>query len=457
MERYLVQVNRDSGFSNIMYNQRYENHRWMHKRRDREHGDVRPGDQLLVYCTGNVPGYRSSLAFSVYVIDVDPRQGIFELSHPEWFAEPVKKGMIYELVSQGRLPQVFLNCGQQGFNIARIDGQYSHILDTLPYGDYSLYETPVTPHYKPFQQTRPRLHESMDYTVDNILADGCFLERSRLVAVLDTLKFKKNIILQGPPGTGKTWLAKRLAFALIGTRSDSQVHPLQFHPNLSYEDFVRGWRPSADDTLCLMDGPFLRIIDDCTNDPSNSYVIVIEEINRGIPAQIFGEMLTLIESDKRRPEEALALSYPRNANERVSVPPNLHIIGTMNVADRSLALVDFALRRRFSFIDLEPTLGEAWRRWVSEQFQINEEFLGNVAERLNSLNETIATDHTLGPQFRIGHSVVTPSHDVTIGNPFEWFKRAVETEIAPLLGEYWFDDPGKARSEAEKLVHGLTP
>jgi len=295
------------------------------------------------------------------------------------------------------------------------------------------------------------------YSVDDIVGDGCFLERDRLETILERWRAKKNLILQGPPGTGKTWLAKKLAFALIGSRSPSRVRPLQFHPNLSYEDFVRGWRPSGSRKrpLKLVDGPFLTAVEDARNEPTQDLVVVIEEINRGNPAQIFGEMLTLLEADKRTPDEALALSYPRNGGERVHIPDNLYVVGTMNVADRSLALVDLALRRRFAFIDLEPVFGELWSRWVSEHCGLDEEFLDNIERRLTTLNQTISDDELLGPQFRIGHSVVTPSRETAITNPVQWFTQVVETEIGPLLDEYWFDATDRARSAKEELLKGL--
>ncbi len=293
------------------------------------------------------------------------------------------------------------------------------------------------------------------YSLDDIINDGCFLEPSDLEQMLGRLKNRKNLILQGPPGTGKTWLAKRLAYALIGNRSVRRVRPCQFHPNLSYEDFVRGWRPSGDGRLALVDGPFLEAINDAGKEPSLDFVVVIEEINRGSPAQIFGEMLTLLEADKRTAEEAMALSYPRNPGERVHVPPNLYVIGTMNVADRSLALVDLALRRRFAFIDLEPALGDPWRNWVSERYEIDASFLADIQRRLSALNQTIAADSLLGPQFRVGHSVVTPSGQDRIDDPVSWFRQVVETEIGPLLYEYWFDQPGKAGEEKEQLLQGL--
>ena len=298
------------------------------------------------------------------------------------------------------------------------------------------------------------------YSVDDIIDDGCFLPRDRLEALLERLRDKKNLILQGPPGTGKTWLAKRLAYALIGSKSERRVRPFQFHPNLSYEDFVRGWRPVAGGELELTDGPFLRAVHDAAADEDRDYVLVVEEINRGNPAQIFGEMLTLLEADKRVPAEALALSYPdpNNPDERVHIPPNLYVIGTMNVADRSLALVDFALRRRFAFADLEPTFGEAWRGWMSGQFGLDAGFLRDVESRITSLNATIAEDAILGPQFQVGHSVVTPAKGSAIeADPPDWYRQIVETEIVPLLNEYWFETPTRASEETEKLLDGMNP
>ena len=187
------------------------------------------------------------------------------------------------------------------------------------------------------------------------------MECNRLEEILEHFQLKKNLILQGPPGTGKTWLARKLAFALIGNKDQDKVQAVQFHPNLSYEDFVRGWRPSGDGKLDLVDGPFMEMINVARNDLDSDYVIVIEEINRGNPAQVFGEMLTLLETDKRKESEALALSYRKTKGERVYIPENVYVIGTMNIADRSLALVDLAFRRRFAFEELEPIFGPPWR------------------------------------------------------------------------------------------------
>jgi 5-methylcytosine-specific restriction protein B len=298
------------------------------------------------------------------------------------------------------------------------------------------------------------------YTINNIIADGCFLEKEFLSKIINQLRNKKNIILQGPPGTGKTWLAKKLAYALIGQKDDNSLRAVQFHPNLSYEDFVRGLRPSIDSVsgegkLALVDGPFLQMIDEAKKNANVKYVVVIEEINRGNPAQIFGEMLTLLEADKRTPSEALELTYRRSPGEKVHIPANLYVIGTMNIADRSLALVDLALRRRFAFFDLQPTFGEVWRNWVSRKAGIDLEFLEQIEQRLTKLNDDIAKDRNLGPQFKVGHSYVTPPLSIKIEDAFSWFRSVVEYEIGPLLEEYWFDDLDRANKAQNALLEGI--
>jgi len=302
-----------------------------------------------------------------------------------------------------------------------------------------------------FQTAAPIL----PYTVEDILEDGCFLDRQEVNRILDRLRAKKNLILQGPPGTGKTWLAKRLAFALMGQKDDSKVRAVQFHPNLSYEDFVRGWRPTGEGKLSLADGVFMEAIKAASKDPSSKFVVVIEEINRGNPAQIFGELLTLLEAGKRTPNEALELCYPDADGKRrpVHIPENLYVVGTMNIADRSLALVDLALRRRFAFIGLEPRLGSAWRNWVVKECNVDPALAASIEHRIAELNDQIAADTTrLGKQFRIGHSYVTPAYRLEPGDTRKWFQQVVETEIGPLLDEYWFDAPDEARKACSRLT-----
>ncbi|UEL33004.1 AAA family ATPase [Rhodococcus sp. C1] len=281
------------------------------------------------------------------------------------------------------------------------------------------------------------------YTLDSIIEDGSFISHPELETIRERLLSKKNLILQGPPGTGKTWLARRLAWTICNERDSSRVTVIQFHPSLSYEDFVRGWRPARGGQLDLADGPFLDLCRHAAQHSDQSYVLVIEEINRGNPAQIFGELLTLLEADKRSLTNAMRLAYPRNDDERFHVPPNLYVIGTMNVADRSLALVDMALRRRFAFIELEPQFGTAWTEHVSG-LGYDLETLERFGARMQTVNTQITADRALGRQFCIGHSFFTPSSsfgavDLTTS---QWLERVVLTEIRPLLEEYWFDRPG---------------
>lgn len=313
------------------------------------------------------------------------------------------------------------------------------------------------------QQAEGGVHEAFQvaapivpYSVEDILKEGCFLDRAEIDLLLDRLRTKKNLILQGPPGTGKTWLAKRLAFALMGQKDDSKVRAVQFHPNLSYEDFVRGWRPTGEGKLSLADGVFMEAIKAARKEPSSKFLVVIEEINRGNPAQIFGELLTLLEAGKRTPSEALELCYPDADGVRrpVHIPENLYVIGTMNIADRSLALVDLALRRRFAFVGLEPRLGSVWRQWVVKSCGIDEALVTEIEQRIADLNERIASDARLGKQFRIGHSYVTPVHRVEAGDTKKWFRQVVETEIGPLLEEYWFDAPDEAHKATAQLIQG---
>lgn len=294
------------------------------------------------------------------------------------------------------------------------------------------------------------------YTIANVVQEGCFLDAPLIERLLHTLRDKKNLILQGSPGTGKTWLGKRLAYALMGKRDENRLRVVQFHPNLSYEDFVRGWRPNSQGRLEIADGVFMETVKAAAAAPGETWVVVIEEINRGNPAQIFGEMLTLLEAGKRTPAEAIELTYPDVDNTRkpVHIPENLYVVGTMNIADRSLALVDLALRRRFAFATLEPQVGSVWREWVTSRCGIETALADEIASRMGGLNKTIESDERLGKQFRVGHSYVTPVEALETGTTKQWFRRVVDTEIAPLLEEYWFDEPSRAQQAVTELLHG---
>lgn len=295
------------------------------------------------------------------------------------------------------------------------------------------------------------------YGIFDIIDDGCFLGEEDISKMLGRLQSKKNLILQGPPGTGKSWMATRLAKAFIGTRNidvlRKQVRRVQFHPSTSYEDIVRGYRPTADGKLELTDGIFLKMIDFANENPNSKVVLIIDEINRGNPAQIFGEMLTLIESDKRNEEEAVELVYHEDDNERVSIPENFYIIGTMNVADRSLALVDRALRRRFAFETLEPILDDRWMEWCIDTCGLDRDVIEKVGNAIKVLNSCIMDKH--GSQFLIGHSYVTPAEGSDIDDPVVWFHDIIRTEIEPLLQEIWIGDLESVTEQVRKLKESV--
>jgi 5-methylcytosine-specific restriction protein B len=288
------------------------------------------------------------------------------------------------------------------------------------------------------------------YTLEAIIDEGCFLERATLEQAIVLLKTKMNLVLQGPPGTGKTWLAKRLGYALIGEKDPSRLMAVQFQPSLSYEDFVRGYRPNGTTGLQLVDGAFLEAVAAAKTEPLRPYVLVIEEINRGNPAQIFGELLTLLEADKRKESEGLRLAYPMSQTERVHVPENLYVIGTMNLADRSLALVDLALRRRFAFVNLNPNFGAAWQQYCKAR-GAPDELLQAIRQAIVALNEAIAADPSLGAQFSVGHSFLTPTKDMDAERWRTWLGNVILTEIRPLLLEYWYDAKEKAEDQVKTL------
>lgn len=294
------------------------------------------------------------------------------------------------------------------------------------------------------------------YTVESIIEDGCFLREEALVKLLQTLRQKKNLILQGPPGTGKTWLAKRLARALVEQDDSSLITAVQFHPTVSYEDFVRGWRPSGDGQLTLVDGTLLQIAERAAAIPDQDHVLVIEEINRGNLAQIFGEMLTLLEADKRGADHGMHLAYRRKGEEPFHLPANLFLIGTMNLADRSLAMVDFALRRRFGFADLQPEYNLSWSTWVSERVTgADRQDVERLGIAVEVLNQDIAQAPGLGEQYRIGHSFFTPAKSAR-NVPFTtWTRTVVAQEIGPLLSEYWFDQPERVETHVGELMAAL--
>ena len=276
------------------------------------------------------------------------------------------------------------------------------------------------------------------YTRENFLKE-VYMSGEDFDTLQRLVRMKKNVILQGAPGVGKTFCARRLAWAMMGEKDESRVALIQFHQNYSYEDFVMGYKPSGS-SFELQKGLFYKFCTTAANHPNREYFFIIDEINRGNLSKIFGELLMLIEKDYRG--EKLTLAYK---DEKFAVPANLYLIGMMNTADRSLALIDYALRRRFSFFEMHPGFdSEGFKAYLTEK---NNTHLNKLTERLKELNCQIAADDSLGRGFEIGHSYLCTTGTVND----EWLKSVVAYDIIPMLQEYWFDNRQEVKKWSDKL------
>lgn len=363
----------------------------------------------------------------------------------------VKKGM-HKIIGKGVVTSEYIydSARETYKHIRKVEwtnkGEWEHpgqaVMKTLtcisPYPDYvqrllSLFAEDI------LEETSEQIEiKYPPYTKDDFL-NKVYMDEDTYNTLTELLEAKYNVILQGAPGVGKTFAAKRLAYSIMGQKDTSRVAMVQFHQSYSYEDFIQGYRPSKDG-FELVNGAFYKFCKEAEEDNERPYFFIIDEINRGNLSKILGELMMLIEKDKRG--EKIKLLY---SNEWFTVPQNVRIIGMMNTADRSLALMDYALRRRFAFFDFAPAFSsEGFKNYLSEK---DSPKLEKLIAAVESLNSTISTDESLGDGFRIGHSYFCTDDEITD----EWLKSVVEYEVIPLIKEYWFDEPTKVRDWSATL------
>ena len=281
---------------------------------------------------------------------------------------------------------------------------------------------------------------------DDAFLKEVYMNKEDLSTLKKLLTTKKNIILQGAPGTGKTFAATRLAYAMMEQKDESRVEFVQFHQNYSYEDFIMGYKPEEDGGFILQKGVFYKFCRMAKSAPEKSFFFIIDEINRGNLSKIFGELLMLIENSYRSDKYAVKLAY---SDEKFYVPDNLYIIGMMNTADRSLAMIDYALRRRFAFFKMKTGFDSVG--FMTYQKEIGNAKFDKVIEAVKSLNDTILKDDSLGEGFCIGHSYFCNQKIFDYG----WLRNVVLYDIAPMLEEYWFDNKETSNNEIDKLIKVL--
>ncbi len=391
--------------------------------------------------------------------EIDPTLSYMNAAHATWqFVNEMKPGDIvfakkgmHLIVGRGVVESgyVFDTSRQQYKNIRKVKwthkGEWPHpgqavmkvLTDITPYTDYvaqlnALFESDT------IDDIEEQVFEYPAYDAEDFLAE-VFMDEGSYETLVGLIRNKKNVILQGAPGVGKTFAAKRLAYSMMGEKDPNRVMMVQFHQSYSYEDFIMGFRPS-ESGFELKRGAFYNFCKQAEIDSENEYFFIIDEINRGNLSKIFGELFMLIESDKRGVE--LQLLY---SDEKFSVPSNVYIIGMMNTADRSLAMLDYALRRRFAFFEMKPGFNtDGFREY---RIGLSSEKFDRLINCVENLNAAIAADEALGDGFCIGHSYFCNLKKTTD----QALSGIVEYELIPLLKEYWFDEPIKVKDWVSNL------
>lgn len=369
----------------------------------------------------------------------------------------VKKGM-HQLVGRGVVTSDYYydNEADDGYNnIRKVEwldkGLWEHpgqaalktLTDITSYTDYveqlkAIFESEEDSEDEVVEMAYPK------YDMSQFL-DEVYMEQSNYETLVGLLKTKKNVILQGAPGVGKTFAAKRLAYSILGEKNQDRVMLIQFHQSYSYEDFIEGFRPAQNGGFEIKKGAFYKFCKKAEEDSENDYFFIIDEINRGNLSKIFGELFMLIENDKRG--NSLQLLY---SDEKFFVPENVYIIGMMNTADRSLALLDYALRRRFAFFDMKP--GFNTNGFCSYRDGLNNAKFNRLLSEVDRLNGIIADDESLGEGFCIGHSYFCQYKEMNDAI----LKNIVTYELIPLIKEYWFDEPQKIKEWSDNLWRAIS-
>ena len=394
---------------------------------------------------------------------IDPSKPYKNAAHATWqFANEIKQGDIifvkkgmHQLVGRGIVTSDYYydpNADEEYPNLRKVNwthnGEWPHpgqavlktLTDITPYTDYVAKLNALFDEDEEGNEIEEVENHFPTYTPEDFLSE-VYMDADKYDTLVDLLRIKKNVILQGAPGVGKTFAAKRLAYSMMGAKDQERVMMVQFHQSYTYEDFIEGFRPSSGSAgFEIKKGSFYNFCKKAADDLENEYFFIIDEINRGNLSKIFGELFMLIESDKRG--NALQLLY---SDEKFYVPANIYIIGMMNTADRSLAMLDYALRRRFAFFSILPGFQSGGFKKYRDA--LNNSRFNSLIACVEELNDKIAEDVSLGEGFCIGHSYfcgITSITDKTLSN-------IVEYEIIPLLHEYWYDDPVKVRDWADRL------
>lgn len=405
---------------------------------------IKPGDKVIGYTSTPKKLISALLEVSRGIYTNDGKEEVVAFTKTANVMDPIPFDI---LIKNEKLADMEVVSNRQGSLFKLTSTEYAELLSMIEL-DEDEYEEDNDVESEEEDEER---EEYDPYTEQNFL-DEVFMTKESYDLLCYQLLRKKNIILQGPPGVGKTFMARRLAYSIIKCMDKERVRTVQFHQSYSYEDFIQGYRPSQDGTFKRHNGIFYQFCETARRDKERSYFFLIDEINRGNISKILGELMMLIEPDKRGPEYAIPLAYADNGEDLFYVPENVHIIGMMNTADRSLAMIDYALRRRFCFIKVEPALDKEKFKGFLIKNNIPQNVVDRIVGTISKINSHIKSDRDLGPGFEVGHSYFCDK----IGKDIDlWLKDVVESELCPLFDEYWFDDAEKAenmKSIARELI-----